>query len=97
MLFRSLNYHRNSIDGVEDGAFWLPDDVPDGVVRPVAFVVAPRLGAAQIIRALRERLEPVFVPRRVVHVPCLPREATGKLTAQSLRELARSLLGCADA
>lgn len=92
-----LNYHLNSIDGVEDGAFWLPDDVPDGVVRPVAFVVAPRLGAAQIIRALRERLEPVFVPRRVVHVPCLPREATGKLTAQSLRELARSLLGCADA
>jgi hypothetical protein len=28
---------------------------------------------------------------------CLPREATGKITAQSLRELARSLLGCADA
>lgn len=88
-----LNYHLNSIDGVEDGAFWLPDDVPDGVVRPVAFVVAPKLGSTQIVRALRERLEPVFVPRRVVHVPRLPREATGKLTTQALRELARSLLG----
>jgi acyl-coenzyme A synthetase/AMP-(fatty) acid ligase len=38
-----LNFHLNRIDGVVDGAFWLPDDVADGVVRPVAFVVAPGL------------------------------------------------------
>jgi acyl-coenzyme A synthetase/AMP-(fatty) acid ligase len=38
-----LNYHLNSIAGVDDGAFWLPDEVADGVVRPVAFVVAPTL------------------------------------------------------
>lgn len=88
-----LNYHLNSIDGVEDGAFWLPDDVPDGVVRPVAFVVAPRLGAAAIVRALRQRLEPVFVPRRVVHVPALPRESTGKITTRALREFALRHLG----
>lgn len=85
-----LNYHLNSIDGVEDGAFWLPDEVPDGVVRPVAFVVAPTLSATQVIAALRQRLEAVFVPRRVVHVPALPREATGKLTAQALRALAQA-------
>ncbi len=88
-----LNYHLNSIEGVEDGAFWLPDEVPDGVVRPVAFVVAPALSAAQVIAALRARLEAVFVPRRVVHVSALPREATGKLTAQSLRALAHARLG----
>lgn len=84
-----LNYHLNSIDGVVDGAFWLPDDEPDAVVRPVAFVVAPALPAAHIVAALRERLEPVFVPRRIVKVAALPREATGKLTLHTLQAFAR--------
>ncbi len=87
-----LNHHLNSIAGIEDGAFWLPDDVTDGVVRPVAFVVAPTLDAHAVIAALRERLEAVFVPRRVVHVAALPRVGTGKLTARALREFALSQL-----
>lgn len=87
-----LNHHLNSIPGVEDGAFWLPDEVADGVVRPVAFVVAPRLDAHALIAALRERVEAVFVPRRVVHVAAFPREGTGKLTARSLREFALAQL-----
>lgn len=91
-----LNHHLNSIPGVVDGAFWLPDDVTDGVVRPVAFVVAPTLDAHAIIAALRERVEAVFVPRRVVHVAAFPREGTGKLTARSLREFALSQLACDD-
>ena len=88
-----LDYHLNSIEGVQDGAFWVPDEVPDGVVRPVAFVVAPELTREAIIGALRQRLEAPFVPRRVVHVPALPREATGKLTRESLRRFARAQLG----
>lgn len=87
-----LNFHLNSIEGVEDGAFWVPDEVTDGVARPVAFVVAPTLGARAIAAALRTRIEPVFVPRRIVHLAQLPREATGKLTAQTLRQLAREHL-----
>ena len=87
-----LNYHLNSIAGVEDGAFWLPDEVADGVVRPVAFVVAPTLAASAIIAALRQRLEPVFVPRRVVQVKAFPREGTGKLTVRALREFALAQL-----
>ncbi|QNK67724.1 AMP-binding protein [Variovorax sp. PAMC26660] len=87
-----LNYHLNSIAGVEDGAFWLPDEVADGVVRPVAFVVAPTLSAVEIIAALRQRLEPVFVPRRVVQVKAFPREGTGKLTVRALREFALAQL-----
>jgi acyl-coenzyme A synthetase/AMP-(fatty) acid ligase len=83
-----LNFHLNRIEGVEDGAFWLPDDVAEGVVRLVAFVVAPTLDARQIVSALRHDLEGAFVPRRVIHVPALPREATGKLTTQRLREFA---------
>lgn len=83
-----LNYHLNSLDGVQDGAFWLPDERPDAVVRPIAFVVAPALTAAQIIAGLRQRMEAVFVPRRVLHVQALPREATGKLTQGALRTFA---------
>jgi acyl-coenzyme A synthetase/AMP-(fatty) acid ligase len=87
-----LNFHLNRIDGVDDGAFWLPDEVPGTVVRPVAFVVAPKLTAPQIIQALRQHLEPAFVPRRIVHVTALPREATGKLTANALRTFALNTL-----
>lgn len=88
-----LNYHLNSVPGVQDGAFWLPDDQADAVVRPVAFVVAPELSSRQIIEALRARVEAVFLPRRVVHVDALPREATGKLTVQTLRSFALARLG----
>ena len=87
-----LNFHLNRIDGVEDGAFWLPDEVPGTVVRPVAFVVAPKLSAQAITQALRAHLEPAFVPRRVVHVNALPREATGKLTLNALRAFALKTL-----
>jgi acyl-coenzyme A synthetase/AMP-(fatty) acid ligase len=87
-----LNFHLNRIDGVEDGAFWLPDEVPGTVVRPVAFVVAPKLSAHAITQGLREHLEPAFVPRRVVHVSALPREATGKLTLNALRTFALQTL-----
>ncbi|MDE2147734.1 MAG: acyl-CoA synthetase [Burkholderiales bacterium] len=111
-----LNYHLNRIEGVQDGAFWLPDESPGEVVRPVAFVVAsapasaptpgmspemspevspgstPALTPAAVIQALRRQLEPAFVPRRVLMVPALPREATGKLTAAALREFALATL-----
>ena len=80
---------------MQDGAFWVPDEVPDGVVRPVAFVVAPELTRDAIIGALRHRLEAPFVPRRVVHVAALPREATGKLTRDALRRFAQAQLGLA--
>ena len=87
-----LNFQLNRIEGIEDGAFWLPDDVTEAVVRPLAFVVAPLLTAQHIIQALRQHLESAFVPRRVVHVEALPREATGKLSAAALRQFALQAL-----
>jgi acyl-coenzyme A synthetase/AMP-(fatty) acid ligase len=87
-----LNFHLNRIAGVEDGVFWMPEEQADGIARPVAFVVAPTLSARQLIEALREHLEPAFVPRRVLHVPALPREATGKLTAAVLARFAKDAL-----
>jgi acyl-coenzyme A synthetase/AMP-(fatty) acid ligase len=84
-----LNHHLNSIPGVDDGAFWMPDDdAHSAITRPVAFVVAPRLDAAAITRALHERIDAVFVPRRIVMLAALPHNETGKITAATLRELA---------
>jgi acyl-coenzyme A synthetase/AMP-(fatty) acid ligase len=91
-----LNFHLNRIDGVDDGVFWLPEGVADGVVRLVAFVVAPTLSVRQIIAALRPRVESAFLPRRVIHVEALPRQATGKITEQALREFALRTLARAD-
>ncbi|WP_326542465.1 AMP-binding protein [Pseudorhodoferax sp.] len=82
-----LNFHLNSTPGVADGAFWLPDDAADGAVaRLVAFVVAPGLPQdalrEAVLASLRPRVDPVFLPRRIVAVPALPREpSTGKLPA----------------
>ncbi|KQP11843.1 AMP-binding protein [Pseudorhodoferax sp. Leaf267] len=93
-----LNFHLNTTPGVEDGAFWLPADEVDGAVtRLVAFVVAPTLSPAQVheavLASLRPRVDPVFLPRRIVAVPALPREpSTGKLPAIAFGEWARQTL-----
>ena len=86
-----LDFHLNSIEGVVDGAFWMPperDSDAAGVVRLVAFVVAPGVARERIVAALRDRVDAAFLPRRIVHVDALPREATGKLTRARLGEFA---------
>ena len=88
-----LNYHLNTIEGVRDGSFWLPPhDAAASVVRLVAFVVAPGLAHAHILAALRERVDHAFLPRRLIDVPALPREATGKLPAGVLDAWASPLV-----
>ena len=84
-----LNFHLNTIEGVVDGAFWMPrGDDADEVVRLVAVVVAPGLASTEILAALRQRIDAAFLPRRVVRVASLPRDATGKLPAERLGALA---------
>jgi acyl-coenzyme A synthetase/AMP-(fatty) acid ligase len=96
-----LNYHLNSISGVQDGAFFIPTnsdvDGPESVIRPVAFVVAPGISTVQlqssIINALRERVDAAFLPRRVIAVDSLPREpSTGKLPAAPYAQWAQQVL-----
>jgi acyl-coenzyme A synthetase/AMP-(fatty) acid ligase len=87
-----LNLQLNAVPGVLDGVFAMPDDaVPetDGVARLAAFVVAPGLTPAAVMAALRERMDPVFLPRPLVFVDALPRNATGKLPREALERLAR--------
>jgi acyl-coenzyme A synthetase/AMP-(fatty) acid ligase len=73
-----------AVPGVEDGVVFQPDQ-PDAAVRRVAaLVVAPGLDPADILVALRETVDPVFLPRPLRLVDALPRNATGKLPREAL-------------
>jgi acyl-coenzyme A synthetase/AMP-(fatty) acid ligase len=84
-----LNFHLNSIEGVRDGAYLLPEEAEGDATRLTAFVVAPGLTREAILAALRSRIDPAFLPRPLRLVDELPRNATGKLPRQALDELAR--------
>lgn len=85
-----LDQQLSAIDGVEDGVFFMPPEAPAGITRLMAFVVAPRLSREALLFALRERIDPAFLPRPLYFVPSLPRNATGKLTRDALMRLAAS-------
>jgi acyl-coenzyme A synthetase/AMP-(fatty) acid ligase len=85
-----LDHQLTSIPGVDDGAFFMPDEAESGgVTRLMAFVVAPALTSEQILAALRERIDPAFMPRPLLQVERLPRTLTGKLPREQLRALAQ--------
>ena len=91
-----LNHQLNAIAGVDDGVFHMPDEAADPAARPAgagpvarlaALVVAPTLTPAALLRALRERIDPAFLPRPLRFVDALPRNATGKLPRDVLAAL----------
>ncbi len=82
-----LNYHLNSIAGVRDGAFVAPANHEEGVSRLMALVVAPDMAREDILHALRQRIDAAFLPRPLILVDALPRNATGKLPRKALEEL----------
>ena len=55
--------------------------------RPLAFVVAPGLSGEDILNALRDSVDAVFLPRPLYFVDAMPRNTTGKLTRESLIQL----------
>jgi acyl-coenzyme A synthetase/AMP-(fatty) acid ligase len=85
----SLDHHLQSIPGVADGAYFVPESAGPAT-RLGAFVVAPTLTAQGIVAALRERVDSAFLPRPLHLVDALPRNATGKLTLEALRRLERA-------
>jgi acyl-coenzyme A synthetase/AMP-(fatty) acid ligase len=96
--FGYLNAQLNAIPGVTDGVFFLRDGAtgPTGVARLGAVVVAPTLSAAALTEQLRQRIDPVFLPRPLIFVERLPRNATGKLPQQALLHLANRHLQTND-
>lgn len=79
-----LNHQLSQIEGVAEGVFVMPDEAGTGVQRLLAVVVAPTLSEQQLLAALAERLDPVFLPRPLVKVDALPRNDTGKVTREAL-------------
>jgi acyl-coenzyme A synthetase/AMP-(fatty) acid ligase len=57
------------------------------VTRLLALVVAPDLTPADLQRALRDRIDAAFMPRPLIFVASLPRNATGKLPRDVLTAL----------
>ncbi len=93
--FAYLNLQLNAIPGVLDGAFFLREEAAGGhtgVARLAAVVVAPTLTTAQLTRHLRERIDAVFMPRPLLLVDELPRNATGKLPHETLLSFAEKHL-----
>ncbi len=83
-----LNLILNAIDGVADGVFVAPDDLDARPsARLLAFVVAPERSAEDILVALRARIDPIFLPRRIILVDDLPRNDVGKVPLQALAAL----------
>ncbi len=85
-----LTRQLTAIEGVQDGVFLMPEDDATGApVRLTAVVVAPGLGVATIMAALRDRIDAAFLPRPLHLVDALPRNALGKLPrAEILRLIA---------
>jgi acyl-coenzyme A synthetase/AMP-(fatty) acid ligase len=85
-----LTRRLQSVPGVIDGVVLQLDTCEiTGVGRIAALAVAPGLDEATILDALRQAIDPVFLPRRLRLVASLPRNDTGKLPrAELLRLLA---------
>ena len=77
-----------AIPGVADAAFFLPDhESAEAITRLCAFVVAPGLTAKDVLADLRQRLDPIFLPRPLIFLDSLPRNSTGKLPRSALQVL----------
>ncbi len=80
------------VPGVQDAVVFVPEPEAGREARPAALVVAPRLSARQIRSALESMIDPVFLPRPLIRLADLPRNAVGKLPrAALLAELERRL------
>ena len=82
-----LNQTLLAMDGVEDGAFFVPETIGDREPRLAAVVVAPGLSVKDILSHLSHSIDAVFLPRPLKIVDALPRTTTGKLTRKALLAL----------
>ena len=82
----ALTHTLAMLEGVEDAAFLIPDEI-ERAGRLVAFAVAPSRRADDLLSELRRQADPAFLPRRVLLVDRLPRNEVGKVPRQALLSL----------
>ncbi len=86
-----LNQALLAVEGVRDGLFVPPAAVEreaeGAAARLVAVVVAPEQDDEAILAGLRARIDPAFLPRRIVRLDALPRDDVGKLRHDALAAL----------
>ncbi|OGT30474.1 MAG: hypothetical protein A3E87_01355 [Gammaproteobacteria bacterium RIFCSPHIGHO2_12_FULL_35_23] len=86
MSLADLNIKLNSIPGIEDGIFYCPTNKEE-TKRLMALVVAPTLSTSDIRKALRQMIDPVFLPRPLIKLNKLPRNDTGKLPVEAVNSI----------
>ena len=86
-----LTHRLLAVPGVRDAALVQLEPDSCGVRRLAAVVVAPGMTEAAVRDALREAVDPVFLPRPLRIVPAMPRNETGKLPRRALLELLSAL------
>lgn len=81
-----LNRELIELDGVIDGAFVV---LESGGLTPrlAALAVAPGRDSRELVAALRERIDAVFLPRPLRLVDAIPRDRLGKVPMEQLRAL----------
>ena len=83
-----------AVPGVEDAVAFQPDGTATGVANRVAAVVVSRgVSAKEIAKQLSASLDAVFLPRPLVLVEQIPRDAVGKVPRAKLLELTRGQAG----
>jgi acyl-coenzyme A synthetase/AMP-(fatty) acid ligase len=82
----SLNLCLQELPGLADGVLHLPSTGPD-TQRLVLIHSGPPLDIVAARRWLRDRMDPVFVPRVFIKVDQLPRTGPGKLSRAALDEI----------
>jgi acyl-coenzyme A synthetase/AMP-(fatty) acid ligase len=82
-----------AIAGVLDAVAFQPEASAPGVAnRVAAVVVSGGISARQIANELAASMDAVFVPRPLVLVPHIPRDAVGKVSRAQLLQLTRGLV-----
>lgn len=81
-----LNQLLQELPGLSDGVFYLPASEA-AIERLVLIYAGDTLNRAAAEAWLRERMDPVFLPRAFIHVDRLPRVGPGKVPRPALDEI----------
>jgi len=78
------------IEGIEDAVVFLPEEQGREAQRLAALVVSD-LSDYEICRRLVRKIDPVFVPRPMRKVACLPRNEMGKISFGLAQEMLKTI------